>query len=570
MTATLTLFGLVELLIGIAVLVLAFLAWNHREHPSGVPLVVMSVGTAGWAFTSGVQVYIPDPTLTAIFGMSLHVFAAVTALGWFYVAVQYTDTKRLRSQRLLVMLIGALVVEIALVATDPIHGLFAGSESTVTDNGVFIFSMGPLYAYHAVFAFGLAFAGWGMFGRSFMNARGVYRRQSGVILVAATVAIGLIAVSVATRAIPGLSLSVVGMGFATIGLFWAIFVADFFETAPVARETLIESMNEAVIGLDTSNHVVAINPQAKDLLGVDAEATGAPAEDVLEPVPELLAWVRSPKDADSEFRLDINGETRHYEVSSSLVVSEPTLGDGQITLGRTLIIRDVSQRVRRHQQLEAQTERLREQKALLERQNKRLDWFADALSTTLLEAVREAETSFERACNTESDRHFDDVEAAHDRVRTRIDDILTMARAETSPNDLEEINLETVVTQAWEAVTTAGAALNIATPPETTIEADASLLQAHFENLFRHVITDRAKVDTVTVGKLAEQDEREGFYTEVDSRDFGVDTGESNHAVAGGRDVSLTVAEELADIHGWSFETRATDEESCRFEVTTP
>ncbi len=91
-----------------------------------------------------------------------------------------------------------------------------------------------------------------------------------------------------------------------------------FDLAPVARDLLVESMNDGALVLDEDNRIVDINPAAQRFLGTSAAPIGQLADDVFAPWPELLQRSRDMTETQTELRLDsAEGEPRYVELRTA-------------------------------------------------------------------------------------------------------------------------------------------------------------------------------------------------------------------------------------------------------------
>lgn len=343
--------ALFELLVSAIAAVLAYAAWQYRDRPGGSPLVVTGVGVIGWAFMNGIPPLLANRTLAFAADLVLHLFAALASIGFFYVAVEYTDSRRLQGQPVLAFFAGLWLLEAVVVATNPIHGQFIRNlEITAAGNVVEV--PGPLFWVHTVIWVGLTFVTLGLFFRTFLKTKGIYRRQTSAILLGGILGLALIIVNQFIEFVPGLSFSIVGVTIFCGTLLWAIFVADFLETAPVARELLIENMEDAVIAVNTQDCVVDINPSAMAMLDVDESAIGASAREVFETYPALAACFEANDHTETEISREQGDETAYYEVAISPVVPERADVVGvESTLGSLVVVRDVTVQRRREAQL---------------------------------------------------------------------------------------------------------------------------------------------------------------------------------------------------------------------------
>jgi len=99
--------------------------------------------------------------------------------------------------------------------------------------------------------------------------------------------------------------------------------------------------------------------------------------------------------------------------------------------------------------------------AELQRQNERLDQFASVVAHDLRNPLSVAMGFLDIAEETGDAEHFETVESAHDRIERLIEDLLTLARGETTIEDTEHIDLESITTEAWGYVDTKEATLTL-------------------------------------------------------------------------------------------------------------
>jgi signal transduction histidine kinase len=171
------------------------------------------------------------------------------------------------------------------------------------------------------------------------------------------------------------------------------------------------------------------------------------------------------------------------------------------------------------------------------------------------------------AQETHDQAHFEKVHDAHDRIERLIDDLLTLARGETTITEPAEIHLDAVATEAWGYVDTHEATLEL--PDETLILTgdDGRLIQL-FENLFRNAIEHGGRDVTVTVGQLPDRD---GFYVEDDGTGIPPEQQDAvfDHGVtstADGTGFGLSIVSDIARAHDWSVSVTDGADGGARFE----
>jgi PAS domain S-box-containing protein len=241
-----------------------------------------------------------------------------------------------------------------------------------------------------------------------------------------------------------------------------------------------------------------------------------------------------------------NGSTFPQELS--LTVAD----DGRIVC----VVRDITER--------------KQQERELERQNERLEAFAETVSHDLRNPLSVATGQLELAQDEHDSEHLDGVDNALDRVDTLIDDLLTLAQEGESVSDMQPVSLTDIAGQCWRTVETAEATL--VTETERGINADRSRLQELLENLMRNSVEHGGKSVTVAVGDLSD-----GFYVADDGpgiaeaeRDEVFKSGYST--ATDGTGFGLNIVQEIADAHGWDVQITESESGGARFEfrgVTT-
>jgi signal transduction histidine kinase len=207
---------------------------------------------------------------------------------------------------------------------------------------------------------------------------------------------------------------------------------------------------------------------------------------------------------------------------------------------------------------------LRAQQQELQRQNERLNEFADIVSHDLRNPLNVAQGQLELVEETCDSEHVDAVARAHFRMEQLIDDLLTLAREGQAAISVEPIRLAVLANRCWESVDTVDATL--ITETEQTIHADESRLQQLLENLIRNAVEHGGDAVTVTVGDLSD-----GFYVEDDGSgipaDAQADIFDAGYSTATeGTGFGLSIVERIADAHEWELTVGDGSDGGARFE----
>lgn len=149
-----------------------------------------------------------------------------------------------------------------------------------------------------------------------------------------------------------------------------------------------------------------------------------------------------------------------------------------------------------------------------------------------------------------------------------IEDLLTLARQGEEVNEIEAVDLSSLVNSCWRNVDTAEATRT--GDVSRTIQADRSRLQQLLENLIRNAIEHGGEDLTITLGDL---DGESGFYVEdngpgipEDDQDTVFEAGYSTSEEGTG--FGLSIVRQVVDAHGWDVRVTEGSEGGARFEIT--
>ena len=202
----------------------------------------------------------------------------------------------------------------------------------------------------------------------------------------------------------------------------------------------------------------------------------------------------------------------------------------------------------------------------LERQNRRLDEFASVVSHDLRNPLNVIQGRADLARETGEERHFEAIERATGRMEELIDDLLSLARAGATVQDVEAIELAELVRTCWATVGAESATLELADEPR--VHADEGQLQQLLENLLLNAVVHGGDGVTIRVGALPD-----GFYVEDDGpgippaeRDQVFEAGYTT--AESGTGFGLLIVRSVAESHGWDVAVTEGPDGGARFEVT--
>lgn len=321
-------------------------------------------------------------------------------------------------------------------------------------------------------------------------------------------------------------------------------------------EFLFRSTPDPVIVVTPEGIVTEINDAFAEVFRVDPDnLIGQPLTDLdvspTEAVHGVLLQLtdEAPSTATIDWELDA-GESLVTELSTKSITSVGNVSE------RIGVFRDITSRVKRKEELE--------------RQNARLEEFANTIAHDLRNPLNVAQGRLELAEDTGDREHYDAMRQSLGRMERMITELLTLAKQGQAILDPDSVRLITIIQQAWGSVETRHASFDLEIDHPIVILADEGRLRQLLENLFRNAIEHGSETVTVRVGLLPNAD---GFYIEDDGpgippekRSTVFEAGFSD--AEEGTGFGLSIVQQIVDGHGWTIEVTESVDGGARFEIS--
>lgn len=553
----------VELKAGLAALILAGMAWRQRRKPAAIPLVVMALGGAGWAFATAIESMVGHLGWSVALRSINHLFADVVAIGVLYLAAEYAGRRWFHSRRVVALFIVYVLFNALVMVTNPVHELFYLPGTHLSPEGYLNHLEGPFFWMRILVDFVFVLVGLAILAMEMRTRLGTYRLQAATLAFGVAVGFGAVVLEVFDLfTTQGFDFSTVGITVSCAILLWALFYADLLEVAPVARKTLMESMDDAVLAVDREGRLIDANPVARELFGLEPADLGRVTDSVLEDYPALIDAFDGAESSTS-VTLERDGERRHYDLERSAIRPTDGILIGRFApedhaVGALLVVRDITDQQRKQDQLE--------------RANRQLDQFASVVSHDLRNPLGIAQTYLDFARDSGDEADFDAVADALERMDDMVDDLLTFARAGGAITHVEPLDVERLVADAWDNVETPDASLEL--EMTGTVSGNREYLLNVFENLFRNarehnsdtlLVRVHGTTDDGAVQKIVVEDDGTGIEREDHEAVF--DHGFSRSPEGSG--FGLAIVQAIVEAHNWSITVGPGRDGGARFEITT-
>ncbi len=344
-------------------LVLAIIAWDRRRTPGAAALAMLILGVAVWCGGYGLYWALSQGQAQLMATNATTVGAALVPPAFWVFMLDVTGRRRWLTRWLFLALALAYAAALLLSWTNAWHHLWSARIDYRVSGGLHVIATepGPLYwLFSLAYAYSLILAGTALLGHAFWHARGIYRRQYALLLLAVAVALGPSLLSEAgLTPWPDLDLAPLGLAVSGPLLAYALFRYRLLDLVPVARTQLVDIMLDAVIVLDLQNRVLDINPAALRLIGwTDRSPVGQPASLVLAAWPDLVARHANDLEIAAQVELD-QARTLHLSIT-------PLHDAAGNTRGRLIMLRDISALKQAERDLLSANTRLHAQLAQIE------------------------------------------------------------------------------------------------------------------------------------------------------------------------------------------------------------
>lgn len=316
--------------------------WSRRPGLGIIPFVVMAIGLTIWTSGSLGRLISTTLVLKVIFGHLTYLGITIVPAAWLSFILEYTGNQKWVTRRLVTFLaIEPILVQLVML-TNPIHSGFWIDPQMVTIDGLTILQStnGIGFWIHAVYSYILLLISCVVLLHTLIKSPHLYRGQIFYLLI------GVFAPWVANIVfITGLSplpsyidLTPLAFTVTVASVAWSMYRFRLLDLVPIARDVIVDSMEDAILVLDMSNRVLDVNPSAVKLLNKPFDQIVG--QSIIDVVPHRAELIRSFDDMDDgkrEFEIDIMGTTSYFELRMSSIYNRK-----QVVTGRVVTLHDIT------------------------------------------------------------------------------------------------------------------------------------------------------------------------------------------------------------------------------------
>jgi PAS domain S-box-containing protein len=315
--------------------------WRRRSMPGAAPYAAVAFTMAAWTLFYLIEVISPG-LQTKIFWDNMQWITAM-AIPFFLLqfTLEYTHLHPRHLGRWQALLI---VTSLALLILT-----FAGQAGVNvrlqpgTPLALLVYDFNLLSWLMTLYVYALTLASMVLLGRYLLKIQPLYRAQTATVLLGISLPmIGELAGL--SGFLPNVVRDTTPLTFALGNLivFYGMFRLKMFDVVPIARETVVESMADAVLVIDTRNRVVDLNPASRKFTTPAHKGViGQQIEEVLAQYPEIVTRLQQPEPESFHTELFC----RRPDGASYVDMRVTPLQDRRSTpIGRLLLLRDITDR----------------------------------------------------------------------------------------------------------------------------------------------------------------------------------------------------------------------------------
>ncbi|MFW5727792.1 MAG: histidine kinase N-terminal 7TM domain-containing protein [Spirochaetia bacterium] len=345
------------LLFGSTVLsaLLALYLVRLRRVPGALQLALLLAAVAEFALTYLGELYLDGLQAKVLLAKFQYIGIVAIPLAWLAFICRYARLKPslCTSARLWAALSLIPVITVLLAWTNEQHGAIwqttyltlIGSYSALT------LEYGFWFWIHSAYSYILLLTGTIVLLRSVRRQPRRFHRQVALTVTAVCIPWFFNGLYLAGYRF-GPNLDPTPFAFLLSGIIFALNMGlfDFYRTIPLAKNSIVNGLEEGIFVLDHNDFIIEVNPAAEHLLGKDAkDIIGLPARE-FDNYHEKLHTLLSQEEGEVEFQISRNG-SEHYVQARIKSLHDKK----QRQIGRLAVIQDItSHKENEKQLLEAQ------------------------------------------------------------------------------------------------------------------------------------------------------------------------------------------------------------------------
>src|SRR5258708_29421364 len=343
--------------------VVAVAIWRRRPAPGSIAFSLLMLAVAEWSLAYALELVSADLPAALFWDDVEWLGAAIASTLWLGFVLQYTGRSHWLTRRTVLSLMVEPLITVLLVWTNRFHGLVEDNIRMDTKGSFSLLHMtyGVWYWINIGYSYLLLFVGAILICILILTLRRstrLYLGQAGALLLAVLAPwVGNALTAFGWSPFPNLDLTPFAFTISGVAVAWSLFRFRLLDILPIARDTVFESMGDAVIVVDEQNRIVDLNLAAQHLAHDKAsKAVGQPFTRVFSAYPELVERYRGATEANAEIVLREGEALRYFGLRTSPLYRR---SGHPAVAGRLIVLNDITELKQAERVLRESEERFR-------------------------------------------------------------------------------------------------------------------------------------------------------------------------------------------------------------------
>lgn len=555
-------------------------AWRYRQSPGIYQFILVTVAEIFWVFGYLFELANPDIKWKLFWDDFQFIGLLFMALFLMFFAYDYTGQEKHLPRRTRMVLTSIILAFLFLLYTNPLHGLVRETAWIVAgepfDILFYDYTM-PMWVIF-IYAYLIYITATLLFIRNLFRQHRLFRRQTLIIIIGFIFPfIGSFSGLLGLTFLGQRDIMPYTFGVANLVFAWGLFRYSLFDVTPIARDAVMEYMNDVIIVLDAHSRVVDVNRAT--LSGLETtvdQVIGLPISQMLAGRPDLIQLF----ERNESFRENVSFTSpsgREFILNSYI---SPLRDQSNKVIGRLLVARDITgqrqaeaELQKSHDELEIRvqqrTAELEKANYELEQKNAELERFTYTVShdlktplVTISGYLGYLKDDITTGNLDRLDKDMQRIAGAVDKMHNLLTDLLELSRIGRMVNPSEVIPFQDLVDDTLELVhgiLEAGGVTVQTTPNLPPVYGDKPRLIEVLQNLLENAVKfmgDQPE-PTIMIGTDGEEDGDLIFFV----RDNGMGIAPEYHdRVFGlfnrlnpdteGTGIGLTLIKRIVEFHG--------------------
>lgn len=317
---------------GLALLI-AGVAWRHREERTARPFIVLMVSIAVWTMAYGIELGQTTVSGVILWDKIAFIPSVIVPPVIFLLGLEYAGLEERVPRWTPAVLLIIPVITLFFVWRYPSSQLVWESvgHRRAGELTIPMFDFGPWYLVNLAYSYLLVAGALSLFGYVFIQGSRIYRRQSALLIAGAAVPLGAnLLYNLFTPVGPLGDLDLTTYAMAATGVLYGIALYRFrmLDFAPKSRGILLRRVGDGFLLYDTDGEIIESNEIGE----------AARSQDIV-PMEEPFTADHNQPDLEGEVvTISIDGKERTYELLTERVID---FRDEHI--GSLLVFRDITE-----------------------------------------------------------------------------------------------------------------------------------------------------------------------------------------------------------------------------------